>query len=101
MRLLPVDLKKHINWINYPELECFLGDDEEKRSWWIEPRDIEKDYEKILQRIAGGEFQELKKEVERLNKDVKLLKGLKRILVTEEAFIEVWDNEYDELWDEY
>jgi hypothetical protein len=99
-------------------LKHFKYDPEEKFSWrgtsekrkcgwfghdtfgWKEPIDIEKDYQQVLKQIASGEFQQLRKEVEMLKKEIELLKNIKTILITEEAFIEVWDNEYDDWWDD-
>ncbi|MCJ2563274.1 MAG: hypothetical protein LN417_04205 [Candidatus Thermoplasmatota archaeon] len=68
-------------------------------SKWFEPYDIAEDYEDILKRIAGGEFQKLKAEVARLKKEMTRLKALRKVFVTEDALIKEWDNEYDERWD--
>lgn len=60
---------------------------------------IEYDYQVILREIAGGEFQKLQKEVERLKEELAELKTTKKVLVSEETIIEDWDNEYDKRWD--
>ncbi|TET91926.1 MAG: hypothetical protein E3J35_00225 [Methanomassiliicoccales archaeon] len=70
-------------------------------SFFAEAIDITKGYEEILKEIAGGEFQKLQEEVKGLRKEIELLKGIKKVLTTEDALLEVWDNEYDEWWDSY
>ena len=68
---------------------------------WEIPKsiDIVQDYEEVLRRIASGQFQELVEKVKDLTKEVERLKGIKKVLITEEALIEVWDDEYDDWWD--
>lgn len=64
---------------------------------WISPTVGTEDLRDIINRIAGGEFQRLRAEVFKLSQEVK---DLKRVLVTEEAILESWDDEYDSWWEE-
>ena len=71
------------------------------RRWgWEEPRNPIEDYETILKRMASGEFQQLQREVNELKKEVGFLKGLKRILLDDESFADVWENDIDDWWGE-
>ena len=67
---------------------------------WEEPVDLQQEYERTLRKIAFGEFQNLKNKVESLEKKIRELSALKKVLITEEALLEVWDNEEDDWWDE-
>jgi len=66
----------------------------------LEPMDIEKEYDIILRKVAEGEFEELKRKVEKLENEIELLKSIKKVLVTEEALFELWEGDDDDWWGE-
>lgn len=96
--MLEIENIKEKTWDELFSQECHLF--EPRVSWWKSPIDIKKDYDQILRRIAGSEFQKLCDEVDNLKKKVKSLEKFQRVLVTEESLIEVWDNKYDEWWND-
>lgn len=101
---MDIHLRKELNqwglrgFVSPPHSHKYFCEEEK----WVlnKPGDIVTDYEEILKKIAEGEFQKLKEEVAILKKKIELFTDFKKILITEEALIEEWDNEYDERWDE-
>ena len=92
---------KKLEWSSpFDKRGCNFGHRWEDAYPWFDTLDLEKDYQQILNRIAGGDLQRLVDKVENLQNEIQELKEKKGILVTESSLHEIWDDDGDDWWSE-